>query len=276
MGAVPRRKPAALFVYGIEQVFDYAAGYTHAIAILNLNRGYIAQRFRYTVVFWAPDFAMVEFSRQAADRWSATSGSFHFSGGSAETAETLQRLDEADFWSSDARDKVERKLLLERVCRELESEPQPDSQALADARMRLGGVLYFEGQHDEAERLYEDALPLYRQIGARLGEANVLKARGDVAGRQARYQDAERLYEEALPLYRQIGFRLGEAHVLKARGVVAARQAHYQDARAAVRGSSAAVPSNRRPAGRRQLPLRHGPARPRQATQRRRGALAVH
>ncbi len=137
------RKPAALFVYGIERVFDYKAGYTHAIAILNLNRGYIAQRFPFPIVFWAPDFAMVEFSRQAPDTWSARSGSFHFTGGSAETLETIQRLDEANFWSSDGRDKVEQKLLLERVCRELESEPQPDAKALAEAKMRLGNVLYF-------------------------------------------------------------------------------------------------------------------------------------
>jgi hypothetical protein len=84
------RRPAALFVYGIEKIFDYTAGYTHDIAILNLNRGYVAQRFPFPIVFWAPDFAMVEFSRQAPDTWSAKSGSFHFTGGSAETLETLR------------------------------------------------------------------------------------------------------------------------------------------------------------------------------------------
>ncbi|MBV9743790.1 MAG: tetratricopeptide repeat protein, partial [Acidobacteriia bacterium] len=181
------RRPAALFVYGIEHVFDYAAGYTHQIAILNLNRGYIAQRFPYPIVFWAPDFAMVEFSRQAPDTWSVRSGSFHFTGGPTETLETIQRLDEANFWSSEARDKVEQKLLLERVCRELETEPRPDPKALAEARIRLGDVLSFEGQQDRAERLYQEALPLFRQIGDRRGEANVLKGRGDVARMQARY-----------------------------------------------------------------------------------------
>ena len=224
------RKPAALFVYGIERVFDYAAGYTHAIAVLNLNRGYIAQRFPYPIVFWGPDFAMVEFSRQAPDTWSARSGSFHFTGGPAETAETIRRLDEADFWSSSGRDKLERKLLLERVCRELESEPSPDAKALAEARLRLAGVLSFEGQQEEAERLYGEALSVYQQIGDRLGEANVQKARGDVARMQDRYEEAERLYGEALPLYRQVGDGRGQANAQQARGDVALMQARYEEA----------------------------------------------
>jgi tetratricopeptide (TPR) repeat protein len=87
-----------------------------------------------------------------------------------------------------------------------------------------------QARYEDAERLYQEALPLYRHMGDRLGEANVLKARGDVAGMQARYEDAERLYQEALPLYRHMGDRLGEANVLQARGDVARLQARYEDA----------------------------------------------
>ncbi|MBY0506784.1 MAG: tetratricopeptide repeat protein, partial [Bryobacteraceae bacterium] len=228
--ALGGQRPAALFVYGLEKMLDLTAGYTHSMAVLNLNRGYLAQRFPFPIIFWAPDFAMVEFSRQAPDTWSAKSGSFHFTGGSAETAETLRRLDDANFWSSDQRDKLERQELLERVLRELEAEESPDPQAAADARMKLAQGLSFGGQQDRAKSLYQQALTLYQQIGARLGEANCRKALGDVALMQARYADAFDLYQQALPLYQQIGDRLGEANCRKALGDVAGMQDRYADA----------------------------------------------
>jgi tetratricopeptide (TPR) repeat protein len=87
-----------------------------------------------------------------------------------------------------------------------------------------------QARYEDAERLYGEALALYRQMGARLGEAKVLQARGEVARMQARYEEAERLYGEALALYRQMGDRLGEANVLKARGDAARLQARYEDA----------------------------------------------
>lgn len=67
------------------------------------------------------------------------------------------------------------KLLLERVCRELEGEPDSEAKALADARVELGNVLPFDGQQDRAEGRYLEALPLHRQIGARRGQAKVLQ-----------------------------------------------------------------------------------------------------
>ncbi|MFN8003146.1 MAG: tetratricopeptide repeat protein [Acidobacteriota bacterium] len=63
---------------------------------------------------------------------------------------------------------------------------------------------------------YEKALPLYRQIEDRLGEANVLQAIGDLLMRVADLSGARASYEKALPLYRQIEARLGEANVLQA------------------------------------------------------------
>ncbi|MGH3869457.1 MAG: tetratricopeptide repeat protein, partial [Pseudonocardiaceae bacterium] len=46
-------------------------------------------------------------------------------------------------------------------------------------------------------------------------------ALGDVALQQARYEEAAERYEQALPVYRQIGDRLGEANTLVSRARLA-------------------------------------------------------
>jgi len=85
-----------------------------------------------------------------------------------------------------------------------------------------GDVLAFMDQRDEALGRYEQALALYRAVGDRLGEANVLKAQGDVLAFMAQRDEALGRYEQALALYRAVGDRLGEANVLRSQGDVLA------------------------------------------------------
>ncbi len=65
---------------------------------------------------------------------------------------------------------------------------------------------------------YESALALFRTVGARLGEANVLQAQGDVLAFLDQRSEALEKYESALALFRTVGARLGEANVLQAQG----------------------------------------------------------
>ena len=53
-------------------------------------------------------------------------------------------------------------------------------------------------------------------MGARLGEANVLKAQGDVLYFLKQTEEALARYDQALGLFRTVGARLGEANVLSA------------------------------------------------------------
>ncbi|MEZ0396229.1 MAG: tetratricopeptide repeat protein, partial [Anaerolineales bacterium] len=53
-------------------------------------------------------------------------------------------------------------------------------------------------------------------IGAKLGEANCIKALGDVHRDLSELPEARARYEEALPIYRAIGDKLGEANTLSA------------------------------------------------------------
>ena len=92
----------------------------------------------------------------------------------------------------------------------------------ANVLQAQGDVLAFQKQNAEALARYEQALGLFRAVGARLGEANVLKAQGDVLAFQDRRDEALARYEQALGLFRAVGARLGEANVLQAQGDVLA------------------------------------------------------
>ncbi len=69
-----------------------------------------------------------------------------------------------------------------------------------------------------AAEAYAEALPLFRQAGAKLNEANTLQALGDLKQRTHDLVSATAAYAAALSLFRQIEDRLGEANTLKAMG----------------------------------------------------------
>ncbi|MBI5303383.1 MAG: tetratricopeptide repeat protein, partial [Chloroflexi bacterium] len=69
---------------------------------------------------------------------------------------------------------------------------------------------------DAALKSYAAALELFRSVGDRLGEANVLKAIGDVQQFRKENDAALKSYAAALELFRSVGDRLGEANVLAA------------------------------------------------------------
>jgi tetratricopeptide (TPR) repeat protein len=66
--------------------------------------------------------------------------------------------------------------------------------------------------------LQQQLLTFYREVGDRLGEANTLKAIGDVLQFLDRRGEALNNYEQAIGIYREVGARLGEANILQAFG----------------------------------------------------------
>nr|HID13233.1 tetratricopeptide repeat protein [Anaerolineae bacterium] len=68
-------------------------------------------------------------------------------------------------------------------------------------------------EYEEARGRYEEALPIYREIKDRLGEANTLTAFGDLSLAQEDYEAARDWFEQALSIYRQIGERHWRTYV---------------------------------------------------------------
>ncbi|MFP4395337.1 MAG: tetratricopeptide repeat protein [Anaerolineales bacterium] len=98
----------------------------------------------------------------------------------------------------------------------------------ANALSSLGDVHLRLAEVGAARARYAEALPIYRDIGSRLGEANALLRLGDVHLRLAEVGEARERYAEALPIYRGIGDRLGEANALKSLGDVARREEDFE------------------------------------------------
>ncbi|MCU0571193.1 MAG: tetratricopeptide repeat protein [Oculatellaceae cyanobacterium Prado106] len=81
----------------------------------------------------------------------------------------------------------------------------------------VGDLAYWEGrlhfrfyEPQIALERYETAIAIYREVGARLGEANTLQAIGDVLQFLDQRTAALERYETAIAIYREVGARLGE------------------------------------------------------------------
>ena len=100
----------------------------------------------------------------------------------------------------------------------------------ANTRQVLGDLYVRTSRLREAESDYQSALLIYREIEDRLGEANTRRALGDLYRRTSRLREAESEYQSALPIYREIEDRLGEANTRRALGDLYVRTDRLRDA----------------------------------------------
>ena len=91
-----------------------------------------------------------------------------------------------------------------------------DERAGDQARLlnSLGLIAHAVGVQRETLSYFGQALPLWRQVGDRIGEATTLNNIGAVYAALGDWQRALEYYEQALPIRRQVGDRAGEAITL--------------------------------------------------------------
>ncbi|WP_437585344.1 tetratricopeptide repeat protein [Sorangium sp. So ce1000] len=105
-----------------------------------------------------------------------------------------------------------------------------DRLGQANVLKARGDLRRFKADLDGALLDYERALELFLLADDRLGQANVLKARGDLRRFKADLDGALLDYERALELFLLVDDRLGQANVLRARGDLRRRKADLDGA----------------------------------------------
>lgn len=82
----------------------------------------------------------------------------------------------------------------------------------------LGNLASEEGELSAAEKLHEQSLAYYQEIGDKSHTANELNNLADVLSDEGDLEAAKRIYQEALPLAREVKDKRREAYVLSAEG----------------------------------------------------------
>jgi predicted ATPase/DNA-binding SARP family transcriptional activator len=94
-------------------------------------------------------------------------------------------------------------------------------------------VLYrqgFVGGYEEAKRIYEDSLALYREIGNVARIVETLDTLAHMAQIPGRYEEARRLFQESLDISRDTGYRYGISLFLDRVGYVSRLLGDYEEA----------------------------------------------
>jgi len=101
----------------------------------------------------------------------------------------------------------------------------------ATATYMRGQVAQQRKDYDQAERLFQETLAVWRGLGLDEDVAIVLNSLGGLAHARQDYDAAERYYREALELARKIDYKEGQAYVTGNLGLLALDREQWAEAR---------------------------------------------
>jgi tetratricopeptide (TPR) repeat protein len=103
-------------------------------------------------------------------------------------------------------------------------------EATADCACVIGHIASGRSEHKQAWEYFQQALPLYQQVGNIRGEANCIIGLGDIALMRSLYKGAREHYLHALRLFRQVKNILGQADSIFMLGAVASDCGEHEEA----------------------------------------------
>ncbi len=119
-----------------------------------------------------------------------------------------------------------------------ESDDQSVRLAKAFALLEMGDVVV-NSDREEAKRLYEQSLALFRGLGDRYGAAKALYALGEVAWHLGAYDEAQQWHEESLAIRQALGDQRGIANSLRGLSTIARYQGRLEESGRLIRQSIA-------------------------------------
>ncbi|MBW1617030.1 MAG: tetratricopeptide repeat protein, partial [Deltaproteobacteria bacterium] len=111
-----------------------------------------------------------------------------------------------------------------------DAEQIQDKSKIAFSYLYTGMLKFRTSENKEALKSYEIALPIYKEIRNRLGEANCISSIGEIHLRESHNVEALKAYEAALSIYKEIRNRLGEANCISSIGEIHLRESHNVEA----------------------------------------------
>ncbi len=103
----------------------------------------------------------------------------------------------------------------------------------------IGDVQQFRDDRDAALKSYEQALNLFRAVGAKLGEANIYLSLGAIQRVENHLGEARTYFQNAFQSYQVIGDGYSQARALYRLGDCAADEKNWNDALQAYRQAEA-------------------------------------
>ena len=216
--------PSSLHLCGLEHQLPQDDPHPPVLGRLNLAREHL-RNLPCPVIIWLRDEALTRVAQGAPDFWAWRSDVFEFLPEPtwAEQVYRQPRGGTLAWGELPPAQKSHRILTLEGLLadyRELGDSPA-ERNIRADLLLELGKLYTRSYRMDAAASHFAEALTLYRGGGDKGGEANTLRAIGDVQYFQKDTDAARASYAAALSLYRVVGARLGEAHTLAGQGRLA-------------------------------------------------------
>ena len=229
--------PDAIFVSGVEHslpLIEHAAA-SPFVANLNVARDLFARDIHCPLVLWVPEYVLATIMQGAPDFFSIRSGVFSFVLATSESAAlTLSILSgtSEDIINLPVDEKYERIRAIKALLSDYQSLPssQRDHRTEAQLLNRLGSLLFYLGNVDDAGKDFHHSLEAWGAIGDCEGMMVSYHKLGMVASQRGSYDEAVEWYSKSLAIAETMDDWTSMADLYHKLGMVALERGAYDKA----------------------------------------------